>query len=919
MNTIKIYLAESGRIADLRKDFPLYQGQFQNKLLNVFVPTSIVAPSFISQNADGIVLADYVASTSVKIGMTYTSRDGSIKVSKNYYMRFLKTLTYQGIEYALYERKLPKEFTLYAGQGQNAPILIANVVNIQQDTETGTPQVLSVITTQTCSLDVMPSTELDKDESVEPTELENINAQINEINEILPTKQNKTDYALNTTNKTVVGAINENKSKIDINTANIELNRQGIAQNRADIEELLTSFVGVEDYIGQMTGSSLPTSEQLSQFVRNNTSPSREPKNADVVIFILEIAGQTDKNYKYIYSQNGWNGYEIPPLETASNGTLGIIQGTYGVAEYNTLVDISGGQILNIYVKDETGTYRNIAEYLNTAMAEINDILDGTSVVGEAMKALEDGLGNNIVNTYLTKTLGATKQFVRDYSMPRQFNDVYFISSSGYVPQVPTTPASGIQFSTTSGAVGDFQLFQIEQTNNADFELSAKNGYSNNIYVSASVDCTVTFRLTTQCRKAGQNWITLNVELTSPKQLTAGDIEKIMFGNPFTYLGENVISLTDGDIIRQTLEVITQTSSVITFNVYSNEIYPSIFNLTSQSYVLSGVEQVVSRLILLGADGVIEANRVIFTVQNAESFVEFRTNQREFLLTAVLPVVGTLDDDLQISIEFGDTVYNLYSFMTGGATPLTIGDLKSVMSYNQNVGYAFYPKLIFIETTDIVGFVLEQNTFTAKQMKEIIKNSATITVDLDETGTKLVFTGSGGGADISIDDESITENSQGEIQAVSLKDKAINVGSQSITSNNFEGVTSLTEAQYQELYTNGTLTIGDVTLTYKNGMIYVTPETTLQDLVLTQGTAILTSQKSFTKHIQVMIEFETDGMHYGADFILHPYDNAICLVSYNFVGHSGTAYLDENGHINISIPDNLTFSNVKAHYIEIGE
>lgn len=918
MNTIKIFLAESGRIADLRKDFPLYQGQFQNKLLNVFVPTSIVAPSFISQNADGVVLADYVASTSVKIGMTYTARDGSIKVSKNYYMRFLKTLIYQGIEYALYERKLPKEFTFYAGQGQNAPILIANVVNIQQDTETGTPQVLSIITTQTCSLDVMPSTELDKDESIEPTELENINAQINEINEILPEKQNRTDNALNTTSKTVVGAINENKNRIDVNAINIRLNKQAINQNRENIKELMANFVGVEDYIGQMTGSSLPTNEELSQFVGNNTFPSRAPKNADVVIFILEIAGQTDKNYKYIYSQTGWNGYEIPPLETASNGTLGIIQGTYGVAEYDTLVDISGGQILNVYVKDEAGTYRNIAEYLNTAMAEINDILDGTSIVGEAMKALEDGLGNNIVNTYLTKTLGATKQFVRDYSMPRQFNDVYFISSSGYVSQVPTTPVSGVQFSKTSGAVGDFELFQIEQTNNADFELSAKNGYSNNIYVSASADCTVTFRLTTQCRKVGQDWITLNVELTSPKQLTAGDIEKIMFGNPFTYLGENVISLTDGDIIRQTLEVITQTSTVITFNVYSNEIYPSIFNLTSQSYVLSGVEQVASRLILLGADGVIEANRVIFTIQNAESFLEFRTNQREFLLTAVLPVVGTLDDDLPIIIEFGDTVYNLYSFMTGGATPLTIGDLKSVMSYNQNVGYAFYPKLIFIETADIVGFVLEQNTFTAKQMKEIIKNSATVTVDLDESGTKLVFTCSGG-ADISIDDETITENPEGEIEAIALKDKAINVGSQSITSSNFEGVTSLTEEQYKQLYTNGTLTIGSMVLTYKDGMIYVTPETTLQDLVLNQGTAVLTSQKSFTKHIQVMIEFETEGMHYGADFILHPYDNAICLVSYNFVGHSGTAYLDESGHINISIPDNLTFSNVKAHYIEIGE
>ena len=196
MNTIKLYLVESGRIADLKKDFPLYQGQFQNKLLNVFVPTSILAPSFTSQSTNGTVLSEYVASTSVKIGMTYTARDGSIKISKSYYMRYLKTLTYQGVEYALYERKLPKEFTLYAGQGANAPILVANVVNIQQDTTDDTPVVLSVITSQTCALDVMPSTNLDNDESIEPSELDNINAQLNAINEVLPKKQDKTDESI---------------------------------------------------------------------------------------------------------------------------------------------------------------------------------------------------------------------------------------------------------------------------------------------------------------------------------------------------------------------------------------------------------------------------------------------------------------------------------------------------------------------------------------------------------------------------------------------------------------------------------------------------------------------------------------------------------------------------------------------------
>ena len=207
MNTIKIYLAESGRIADLQKDFPLYQGQFQNKLLNIFVPTSILAPEFTSQ------ASAYAAATSVKIGMTYTARDGSIKVSKNYFMRYLKTLMYKGVEYALYERKLPKEFTFYAGQGENSPVLIVNVVNIEQQSGDTPPLVLSVITSQTCHLDVMQSTFLDRDELDEPSELENLNAQVQALNALMPKKQDKEDESIALeqapAEKTVVGAINE--------------------------------------------------------------------------------------------------------------------------------------------------------------------------------------------------------------------------------------------------------------------------------------------------------------------------------------------------------------------------------------------------------------------------------------------------------------------------------------------------------------------------------------------------------------------------------------------------------------------------------------------------------------------------------------------------------------------------------------
>ena len=813
MNTVRIYLAESGRIAELKKDFPLYQGQFQNKLLNIFVPTSILAPDFSVQNDAGVVLANYVASTSVKIGMTYVARNGTIKVSKNYYMRYLKTLMYQGVEYALYERKLPKEFTLYAGQGTNAPVLIANVVNIEQDTENGEPKVLSVITSQTCSLDVMPSTNLDADESIEATELENINAQINELSELLTNKQDKIDETLETNSKSVVGAINENKSNIGINATNIQSNTQDIANVRNELDGIRNAIASGENYVGTITVNALPNDQTLNTFVMNTTG--RNASAGDMVIVIVEISGQTDKNYKYLYNGQNWSGYEIPPIELASNGTAGLVSGTYNVDTTDTLVDISGGKILNIYVKDNNGSYRNIREYLNTTTTNIDEIIDGTQVVGEAMRALEDSLGNNIVNTYLTQALGASKQYVKDYAMPRQFNDVYFITSNGYQTSVPTEPASGIQFSINTNAVGSFELFHVELNNTADFELSSKNGYSNNIYVSASVDTTATLRLTTQYKKSGQNWADLNVEISSPIKFTAGDIEKIMFGNPFTYLGEEVISLTNGDMIRQVLEVVTQSSTATTFNVYSNDIYPSIFNLTSQSYTMGAVEDAIGRVIMVGADGFVQGNNVIFVVQNADSYLPFRTNQRKFLFTLLLPVVGDVDDNLTLRIEFGDKVYNVYSFVEGGNTPLTLGALKGLSKYDTNIGYSYYVNLILIETSSSEGFVIDPATGTG-----------------------------GGGGSVDIDNETITENASEQIQAVALKDGVIKVEDSLITKGNFNGVVELESVQqYNTLKTNGSIIVDGETITYNTNTVYVVPSGNLEGRVaILEGTVTDLSQ-----------------------------------------------------------------------------
>lgn len=918
MNTIKIYLAESGEVADLKKDFPLYQGQFQNKLLNIYVPTSVLAPEFTSTGVTigsfyNIPARDYVASTAVKIGMTYTARNGTKKTSKNYNVRFLKTLTYQNVEYALYERKLPQEFTFYAGQGENAPKLVINAVNIDEETD----EIISILTSQICYLDVMPSTNLDRDEAIEPSELDSINAQINSINFVLPNKQNKSDTALNTTNKTVVGAINENKDSIDANAVQIQQNSLRISLNAQEIQNLKNSIIGVENYVGQTSGTELPTQADLTNFVVQTAG--RQPQNADVVIFVLEIQDATDKNYKYIYSDAGWNGYEIPPAELAGNDNYGLIKGNLvelGETPPSIQLDIVGGEVVNIYVKirqNNLDTVYALPTYLQNYSNRINNIISGDTSVGLALKAISDENGSNITETYLTKTLGADKTYVRDYAMPREFNDVYFIASSGYVESVPTTPESGVQFTTTTNAVGDFVLFDIQRTNTADFELSSKNGSSNTIYVSADVDTSVAFRLTTQYKKSGGEWQTLYVELTNNRSLIAGEVEKVEFGNPFTALGGDVVNMTDGDSFRQILEVSTLTSTQTVFNVYSNEIYPSIFYLSSQAYVLSASNASLGEMIFLGGDGIIVSNSVRFSVQNADNYEEFLTNQREFLLTANLPIVGTLDDDLEVFIEFGNTTYDVFSFITGSGVRVTIGDLKSVMSYSDISGFHFFAKLLYMQNSDFVGFVLEPNNITAAQLKNIIADSDTVTVSVD--GTKLKFASAGGSGNP--DGESITQNANNQLQAVALKDRAVDVSDNENAVYNFTGIVSLTEEQYRVLAINGSIIVGDKTYLYDNGTIYITPNT-LSELTLTESGTMLISDTAFTSHIHVMIEFETDGVHYGADFILHPYDTSICLVSYRFATYDGTAYLDEAGRVNISIPSGLTFTNVKAHYINLG-
>ena len=711
MNAIKITLDKnaSGKVAELYKDFAMYVNSYQNNLVDGYVSKEMLYTNPQSLNVDETPTQ---FANSVKIGGLLTADNGSKITTDSYYMDFLKETTINDVDYVVFERIMPKELTAYAGNQQ----IVINVLSV--DSSEAPVKVLQVVTTQICNLLVQNSDYIGDETIVDPTKTEEFDARIT---------QNKTDIV-------------DLQTRMTTTESNVEQNTEDIAQNTNDIAAMKQVIGTGEEYIGTLewTSATLPTNEELNAYVYEKRQ--RVPKNGDVVIVIQKLAEQTDKNFKYIYAVSDWTHYEIPPMELAGNGTAGIVSGTYGIGKTNdTLVDIAGGEILNIYVKDTAGQYRNLVEYLNTSNTSITNIISGTTQVGNALKAVNDSVGNNIFETYLTKEFGVTKSELRDYAMPREFNDVDFISSQGYQDNVPTTPASGIQFTTTTTSVGDTQLFEIEKTNTADFELSAKNGYSNTIYVSADKNCQVQFRLTTQYKKTSGDWQNLNIELLSSISLIAGNIEKLTFASPFTYLEENVISLTNGDKIRQILEVVTTTLETIVFDVYSNQTYPSIFNLTSQSYTLSEMTENIGKELTLGADGVVENNKVVFTVKDAESFIEYRTSYRKFLMNLHLPVSGEVDLTFPVAITFGDTTFNVYNLMKGSVTPITFGDLQSTKNYSNKSGYFFNLEMLFLQTEDFVGFFIIPPAVNAKQIDNIINDTDTVVTDLDASGTKLVI------------------------------------------------------------------------------------------------------------------------------------------------------------------------------------
>lgn len=549
MNEIKIFLKESGSIAELYKDFNLYKGAYRNAQISVYVPKSLL-----------YTIPSANIAPAVKTGAILTAPNGSKVTTDSHGADYVKDETVGNVAYSVFTQILPKEYCLYSG----TQTIVVNVVNVD-GTNASAPAAVSVITSQTAQIAVQESAYVADEQILDPTQAEAIQAQ-----------QTAQDVK-----------IAQNAASINELQAAETSNSEKISQNTSDIAELQARAETGTTYIGQMEGAALPEAEALNAFVLANTDPAREPESGDTIVFLLD-SGDAQTAYKYTYGTSGWSGYVMPPVQAAANGVPGVLEGTYGTDSENAvLLDIAGGKVQDIYFKDESGAYKSFSESINGILKNISGFLSGELAASVANKAVRDRNGNIIDITYLTQEEGATKGFVTDYALPKQFGNVSYISSNGYVSEVPVSE-SGVQFSVSTSGTSTVEVFELGMQLSDAYELTKNNFTTNIIWIEALTSDSASFRLVTQAKKAADSiWRTLSRQESGELPLEAGTPSKVTFYSNFSELAENVLSLESGDAIRQLLQVKPGSNKSNTYYVISNQLYPSLFTFNTTTMLIS--------------------------------------------------------------------------------------------------------------------------------------------------------------------------------------------------------------------------------------------------------------------------------------------------------------------------------------------
>jgi len=617
MQTIKVYLQESGSVAELRKDFNLYRGSFQNTLLNVIMPRSLLVDEFLS---------DYPkVANSVAVSSKGLLPNGDEWNSRAFELNFVKNFTQDGNDFVLYERLLPRAFVMNAGQttvSVTVQSLRTDLVPVLDEFgyETGDFQeqitIEQIATTQTVNLHVM-DTGNPNEEVLEPYESARINAQLGRIQQDLEliygyrerggtVLRDPSPINLSTLQDRVntnAGRLNDAEQRLD----EVELQSN---TNSQDIANIQTTMLTGLHYIGSLPDSqTMPSNTDLDNLVES--AEGRPAENGDQILFtLLDDEDHPISSFIYTFSgTQGWTYKEIPPIANARNGGMGLIAGTFGIgSNFNVIVDVIDGTVRRLFIRRLDGTYQElnlIIENHATRIAhnesEIDGIKDGTIAVGNALRlggkfenqlnvatavsAMRDGISRIIHSTYAMLTDVYTREEANEIFASRMVGQDMFFGQNTLEDEIPTTPPNGIQATVnlSPGNPSDMMAFEREML--SGLSINNRNKFTSRFFLQS--DTTLSQTITVEIygkRIDDPDYKLLATATRHNVVLDANIIESIEIDGLMNGLVNNEsFTLIAGDTLRAEIHFDNDPSNLsapVVINLITNQQFGSLLNIT---------------------------------------------------------------------------------------------------------------------------------------------------------------------------------------------------------------------------------------------------------------------------------------------------------------------------------------------------
>lgn len=327
------------------------------------------------------------------------------------------------------------------------------------------------------------------------------------------------------------------------------------------------------------TTDTLPTDEELNQFVEDAGYPA---SNSNIIYIKEIITGGTDKFCIATYSAQteSWTITEVQYLENASNSEKGVVKGTANDTSDTSkiLFDIQAGVIVDAKAY-RNGTWVSIRNYLTT----IDQIMSGEVAVP---KAMGDGAGNNIENTYMDKANGASKTYVQEYASPKIINDIYYFDFADDSLNADFVNNSNPK-TVNINILGDNPIGEFELTLDQDLLIGNKNGMMFSGYLQSVGAIEGRVKNVIYYSKAEELYATeyvLGSELSDPITFGAGVLYKAEVNARFDQLNDP-ITLSKTDKLIMKVYINTESTYDTTLDFIANTTYKSVAFVDKLSFV----------------------------------------------------------------------------------------------------------------------------------------------------------------------------------------------------------------------------------------------------------------------------------------------------------------------------------------------